>query len=371
MDPILLLSASAGAGHVRAAEALAAAFRHAGRDGVHHVDALQHTTALFRRLYQRAYLDMVDHAPQVLGWLYDHLDRPGRYERRRLAWSRLNTRPFVELLDRYRPAWAVCTHFLPAEIVSWLKGRRRLATRLAVVVTDLDVHALWLCRHVDRYFVAIEETRHHLERLGIPPGRITLSGIPIDPVFAEPRSPAAMRARHGLARDRTVVLVAAGGFGVGPVEHLVRALLDLRHRAQLVVVCGRSRDLERRLARLALAVPAGARVTLTVIGYTTAMDELMAAADLFVGKPGGLTTAELLARALVPVIVNPIPGQEERNSDHLLEEGAAIRCNNLPALAWKVDRLLDDPARLERIRENLRRLARPDAAREIVATLLA
>jgi processive 1,2-diacylglycerol beta-glucosyltransferase len=100
------------------------------------------------------------------------------------------------------------------------------------------------------------------------------------------------------------------------------------------------------------------------------MDEYMAAADLVVGKPGGLTTSEALARGLIFVIVSPIPGQEERNSDHLLEAGAAIRCNNLPVLAYKIDRLLDDPARLETMRANVRRLARPRAAYEIVARLL-
>lgn len=107
-----------------------------------------------------------------------------------------------------------------------------------------------------------------------------------------------------------------------------------------------------------------------MVGYTTAMDEYMAAADLLVGKPGRLTTAEALARGLPMVIVNPIPGQEERNADHLLEEGVAIRCNNLPVLAWKLDRLLDDPARLAAMRANVRRPARPHAARRVVDTIL-
>jgi processive 1,2-diacylglycerol beta-glucosyltransferase len=106
------------------------------------------------------------------------------------------------------------------------------------------------------------------------------------------------------------------------------------------------------------------------VGYTTEMDEYMSASDLILGKPGGLTTSEALAKGLVFVIVNPIPGQEERNSDHLLEEGVAIRCNNLPALAFKIDRLLDDGRRLEEMRKNVRRLARPDAATEIVSELL-
>jgi processive 1,2-diacylglycerol beta-glucosyltransferase len=99
------------------------------------------------------------------------------------------------------------------------------------------------------------------------------------------------------------------------------------------------------------------------------MDEYMAAADILVGKPGGLTTSEALARGLVMVIVNPIPGQEERNADHLLEEGAAIRCNNLPVLADKIERLLADPARLTAMRANVRRLARPRAAHDVVTAL--
>src|SRR6476619_3477982 len=97
----------------------------------------------------------------------------------------------------------------------------------------------------------------------------------------------------------------------------------------------------------------------------------MSAADLVLGKPGGLTTSEALAKGLIMVIVNPIPGQEERNSDHLLEEGVAIRCNNLPALAFKIDALLDDPKRLDQMRRNVKRVAQPNAASDIVKELSA
>ena len=106
-----------------------------------------------------------------------------------------------------------------------------------------------------------------------------------------------------------------------------------------------------------------------LLGYTTEMDELMAAADLFVGKPGGLTTSEALAKGLPMVVINPIPGQEERNSDHLLEEGVALRCNNLPALAYKINRLIDEPGKLTLMRGNAMALAKPQAAFTIIETL--
>jgi processive 1,2-diacylglycerol beta-glucosyltransferase len=363
---VLVLSASAGAGHVRAAEAIVRAFeRERSAADVEHVDALQLTNKVFRNLYSKAYIELVDRMPEVLGWLYDVLDEPWEKERRRLAWDKLNTRPFRRMLERERPDLVICTHFLPAVIISWMKAKERLACPQTIVVTDFDVHAMWLCYHYEQYFVALDETREHLVRLGIPAAKVSATGIPIDPLFAEAKGKTAMRAKHGLAPDRTVVLLSAGGFGVGPVEHIVTTLLQMRHPADVVAVCGRNAELKARLEALAPRA-AGGPNRLLPIGYTTEMDEWMSAADVLVGKPGGLTTSEALAKGLLFAIVNPIPGQEERNSDHLLEEGAAIRCNNLPVLAWKLDALLDDAPRVARMRAAVARLARPNAAVEVV-----
>src|SRR5919202_2312569 len=293
---VLVLSASAGAGHIRAAEAVEKAFHELGAAReVRHVDTLDYTNKLFRHLYAKAYLDLVQNAPAALGWLYDRLDQPWQNERRRLALDRLNTRPFVKLLTDYRPDITVCTHFLPAEIISWLKAKERLRNPQAIVVTDMDVHAMWLCHHYEQYFVALEETHVHLAQLGVPADKITVTGIPIDPVFAEPKDKQAMRAKHGLAADRVTLLASAGGFGVGAVEHMLDALCSLQHRAQLVAVCGRNEELRARLARKAGRLPPDGRLAVKVIGYTTEMDELMAAADILIGKPGGLTTSDALA----------------------------------------------------------------------------
>jgi processive 1,2-diacylglycerol beta-glucosyltransferase len=272
------------------------------------------------------------------------------------------------MLREYQPDITICTHFLPAEIISWLKAKERIASPQAIVVTDFDVHAMWLCHHYERYFVALDETRVHLEHLGIEPAKISVSGIPIDPVFSMKRDRIEMRNKHGLAADRVTILVSAGGFGVGPMEHLLTSLLELKHPAQVIAICGRNQELKSQVEKLVSTRPAGG-ILVKAVGYTTEMHELMAASDLLVGKPGGLTTSEALASGLVFVIVNPIPGQEERNSDHLLEEGVAIRCNNLPVLAYKIDRLLDDQARFAAMMESTKRLARPQAAFDIVATL--
>lgn len=367
---VLILSASAGAGHLRAAEALKHAFTsmNAARE-VRHVDTLDYTNKVFRHLYSQTYLEMVNSAPEMLGWLYDYLDQPWKKERRRLALDRLNTRPFIKLLKQYKPDITICTHFLPAEIISWLKAKERIERPPAIVVTDLDVHAMWLCHNYSRYFVPIEETRVHLEKLGIPSAKISVTGIPIDPIFAERKDKAEMRRKHGLKPDRTTIIVSAGGFGAGPIEHVLTSLMDLRHEVQVVAIAGRNEKLRKRLQALVTRAKRNPAVEVNVIGFTTEMDEYMSASDLILGKPGGLTTSEALAKGLVLIIVNPIPGQEERNSDHLLEEGVAIRCNNLPALAFKIDGLLDDQKRLDQMRKNVKRMGRPNAASDVVKEL--
>jgi processive 1,2-diacylglycerol beta-glucosyltransferase len=375
LKKVLLLSASAGAGHIRAAQAIEKAFAEIGESGgerreVQHLDILNYTNKVFRHLYSKAYIDLVNKMPEVPGWFYDKLDKPWKNERRRLALDKLNTRPLVKLLREYHPDLIVCTHFLPAEIVSWLKAKERLSSRQVIIVTDFDVHAMWLVHHYERYFVAIDEARAYLEALGIPPEKITVSGIPIDPVFGQTKNKQEMRAKHGLAPDRTTILLSAGGFGVGSVDALIAAMMSLQHRAQIVAICGRNEELKQRLSRQAARLKEDARVIVKPFGYTNEMDELMTAADIVLGKPGGLTTSEALAKGLAFVIVNPIPGQEERNSDHLLEAGVGIRCNNLPTLAYKLDRLLADPARFAGMQASSRKMGHPNAAKEIVERLI-
>lgn len=365
---VLILSASAGSGHVRAAQAIEQVILQtdAARE-VRHVDVLDYSNVLFRRVYARSYLHAVNHAPNALGWLYQVLDKPWKQERRRLLVNRLNAGPLIRLIVGFRPDVTICTHFLPSEIVAHLKLRKQLDTRLAVVVTDLDVHAFWLCRSFDHYYVARDETRVHLQALGLPGERISVTGIPIDPVFASSQDKLEMRRKLDLEPSRKVILLSTGGMGVASTEQVFEALLELRHPVQLVVICGHNTRLKTRLQAIAAARPS--ETTVHVTGYTTQMDAYMAAADLLVGKPGGLTTSEALSKGLPMCIVNPIPGQEERNSDHLLEEGVAIRGNNLPALAFKIDQLLEDDDRLARMRAAARHLARPDAAQQIVRSL--
>ena len=369
---VLILSASSGAGHVRAAQALERAFHMRGGCHVEHVDAIDYVSKLFQRLYDDAYIALVRRAPDLMGLLYDRMDQPWRHPRRRLALDRLNTQPMIRMLKRVQPDLCIATHFLPAEILAWLIAKKKLRARNAIVVTDYDVHAMWLCRTVDRYYVAIQESAEYLAGIGVPREKLRITGIPIDPLFECPLDRGEVRRKFGLALDSRVLLISAGGYGIGPVEQLVRDLLALNRPWQIVAIAGKAEKLKKRLEELSKAAGklGGSKDCLVAVGFTKEMDQYMAAADVLVGKAGGLTTSEALARALPMVLIDPIPGQEERNADHLLEAGAAIRCNNLPAAAWKIAALLDQPERLHTMSKAAAAMARPGAAQAIVEDAL-
>ena len=365
---VLIMSTSAGTGHVRAGEALTKVFRkHPGVGEVLHSDALHFTNKVFRDFYSKLYTRLVKTAPDFLGWWYKQSDEPWKTDGMRLMLDRLNTGPLVKFIRRFNPHITVCTHFMPAGIISDLIARQHLDAHLSIVVTDLDFHAMWLSRMFHRYFVAIDETKVHLEMLGLPTERLTVSGIPIDPEFATPIDRAATRIEYGLHPTRPTLLLSAGALGVGPAEFVVERLKQLRTRAQTLVICGRSGETRERVLR----VIGDEDRNFKVFGYTDRMPDLMKISDLFIGKPGGLTSAEALTCGLPMVIVNPIPGQEERNSDHLLEDGVAVKCNEMTTIPYKIDTLFDDPDRLSRMRRQAFAISRPDAAQVIVDTLLA
>ena len=365
---VLIMSAGAGNGHIKAAAALEKSF--AADDRVVEVinnDALQYTNKLFRDFYSKFYESLVRSAPNFLGWWYKTSDEPWRTDRMRIMLDRLNTKPLVRFIQDFDPHITVCTHFMPAGIVSHLIATQQIKARLSIVVTDFDFHAMWLSRSFHRYFVALDETKAYLEMLGIPPERITVSGIPIDPVFQLPIDRSAARLSLQLDPLKPVLLLSAGALGQGPTEFIVERLLNLNRDTQTIVICGRNDELRQRVTRSVAHQSDNFRV----LGYTDDMHKLMKMSDIFIGKPGGMTASEAIACGLPMCVVSPIPGQEERNSDHLLEEGIAVKCNDLTTLPFKLQRLLDDPAQLLRMRENALRFANPLASANIVETLLA
>jgi processive 1,2-diacylglycerol beta-glucosyltransferase len=358
-ERVLILSAGVGSGHNSAAAAVEQACL--ARDDVAEVrviDVLQESSTLYRDLLGKGYFALVESVPWLVDWGYDVSDRPFRRRGPIDPWTRANASASIAEIKRFAPTAIVCTHFLPAQLVATLLLRGVIDAKTAVVTTDYDFQGLWLTTAFHSLFVAREEGRVQLLALGLPADRVAVTGIPI----TTPTAPPPVRDRGTAPR----LLISAGASGGDYAMAVVRQTLHMRSDFTATVVCGRNDELRQRIQ--ALVAPAGERYR--VLGFTAEMPQLLRESDLFVGKPGGLSASECMAAGLPMVLVNPIPGQEVRNGDYLMEQGAAIRCNTPSTIGWKIDQVLSDPSRLQRMQAEARRIGRPDAAAEVMSTLL-
>jgi processive 1,2-diacylglycerol beta-glucosyltransferase len=271
------------------------------------------------------------------------------------------------VIDRFGPGVLVHTHFLGPEIVAG-RLRRRTPLPQAEVITDFFAHSLWLQPGIARYYVASDEIRVHLKSAGVDEHRVRVSGIPIDPRFMQLPDRTAARQAASLDPERDVLLIMAGGMEAGDLKNVLAQLSEFRWSLTVVVICGRSADL-LKVAHAEVDEQTGP-VHFRVFGFVDDVPTYMAAADLLVTKPGGMTISEALAAGLPLLIINPYPLQEEANANALLENGVAVRVDPLSTFALKLRRLLDDKGRLADMRAAALRLARPDAAMTVAQSVL-
>jgi processive 1,2-diacylglycerol beta-glucosyltransferase len=358
---ILIASASAGSGHTTAGNALREAFRERLPDAVvEHVDVLYLTSPVIRTAYGGGFELMASHAPWLWRQLYRRTD--GTLDRARWGSSAERTlfRPFRRLLASRRWELVVCTHFLPGQLAA---GRTR--NPFAMVVTDFTLHRYWVQPEIGRYFVATPEMVDELHRR-MPDARADAIGIPVGRAFSRAPGREAARARLGIGTDARVVLVMGGGMGLG-VADTTRALLDTGPD-DIGIIAVAARNDQARNELLALGLP-GSR--LRVHGLVDNVPTLMAAADLLVTKPGGLTSSEALAMARPLVVSRALPGNEEGNARALTRAGAALHAPRPADVPAAVTKALTEPGRLQAMAAAAQRLARPDAASDIADTLLA
>ena len=367
---ILVLSVSAGAGHVRAAQALVAT---AERDYPHakitHLDVMDFVPSSFRKVYADSYIKLVDKAPLLWAYLYQNTDKQessSLLTKIRRNIERLNTRDLKKEISKLAPDAIICTHFLPAELASRRIEKGETMPPIWVQVTDFDVHGLWVHPHIQGYFVASDEVAARLQARGIAADSIKVSGIPIMPQFSTPLNPALCANEIGINPNKLTLIMMSGGLGVGNIANMAQALLQLPSDFQIIALAGKNEKMLLELQTLAAQYPA----RLFPMGFTKTIEKLMAVSDLAITKPGGLTSSECLAMHLPMIVVSPIPGQEERNADYLLESGAALKAVDIPALCYKVQKLVQNPVHLDFMREHMAKVAKPTAANTVLSHVL-
>ncbi len=358
---VLVVTGTAGHGHLKAAQAVAEALRarHPTID-VGELDALDRMPRWYTKAYRDGYLWMVDKAPMLWRHFYAKNDVDptalGRF---------LTARAGAELVRgilAWKPDLVVCTHFLAPELLAPAIRRGDAKFPLHVVVTDHDCHRVWWRPEIEEYYVSSDLVRARISyRFGVPLERIHVTGIPVAAAFGAKRDASAIRPRLGLDPARPTVLFLSGGFAAGPFAQAILGIWGDRPDVQVVAVCGRNVRLARRLA----ALPRPENGKLEVLGFRDDVPDLMAVSDVVVGKSGGLTTSEAMAMGKPFVMSAAIPGQEERNADAVLMAGAGVKAPTPEEVRWHVVRLLGRPDELQAMAAKAKAFGRPRAAADV------
>jgi len=362
----LIVYASAGAGHKKAADAIYEALTvKIGKKDVAIVDSLDYTNRFFRWSYSKEYLALVSYLPGVWGFFYYLFDNRFIYKliwlSRRLT-NAINCRGFEEFVRLSKPEVVISTHFMANEIVSRMKRKGKIDCKLFCAVTDYRLHSFWLAPNVDGYFVAIEDTKNDLTKRGVPADKVHITGIPISPRFSIHLDKQKTQVKLGLNIGLFTVLIIGGGFGVGPIEELVKKIGSLKLNVQFMIVCGHNEELCEKMKALVSVLGIKAQV----YGFVDNVYELMSASDILVTKSGGLTSSEALAKGLPAIFIKPIPGQEMRNSRSLETKNAAVMAKDVNFVSIKIKELFENPDTLNKMNAAVKKIARPNSANDIV-----
>jgi processive 1,2-diacylglycerol beta-glucosyltransferase len=350
---VLILAATYGEGHIRAAQALAAAIaRLEPERPVHVVDFFERVSPVMNRIARRAYVGSVRRVPYLYGRWYDATRAIPEDSLVQRTLDHYRVGGLRRLLEETAPAAVVSTFPIPAGVLSTLRVEEGYDVPSAVAVTDYTVHSQWIHSGIDLYLVGHEELRQGMIARGIDPGRVVTTGIPIDPRFGDVRP------------DRPdgppwQILVMGGAYGMLPSTiKLVESLIGI-DGVRVVLVAGRDERLRQQGEELAQ----GRRERLVVTGYTTEIPALMAASHLLVTKAGGLTVSEALAMRLPLMIYRPLPGQEQANVEFLVRHKAARVFHDPASLVHEVGHILArGEGRLAAGQDSAGALGRPTSA---------
>ena len=359
MTRYLIMTASIGSGHIKAAEAIAREVRSLDPEAmIEIVDFMSRGVSTVHWLMKKLYLLMLAFVPNLYDYCYRFAGGRSSGRLSDAAFSLVMYRQMARLLDAFHPDTVICTHPFPEGACSFIKRFSKRQFRLAAVMTDYSLHEIWVYPRVDDYFVAIPKMKAGLVAKGFPEASVHVTGIPVDRKILALPDKAGARQVLGLAKEKPVVLLMGGGLGLGGIEAMLDELEEIEEKMTLLVIAGRNEDLELAIRK---RIPCS-RHELRVWGFTERAQLLMRAADLLVTKPGALTTSEAFILGLPTVLHDPIPGPEEENAVYATEHGAAVWVHPGESLAGAVKDLLAHPEKLHRLRRGARACGRPAAA---------
>ena len=363
---VLVMSVSTGQGHHQAAKATVAALEARGAECAV-LDVYEYISPVYSDSLSKGYLLSTKVSPREYGRMYRQAEKNGTFTNPFSLGKLVNvilSRKLTDYLAAFKPDVIVCTHVLSAHLVTVLR-RKGYVTRVKAVgiVTDFTLHPFWEDTEIDYYVTPSHLMNLQLEKRGVPLEKVLPIGIPIGEQFSEKIPKEEARAKLGI-KNKDTVLVMSGSMGYGNLSKMIEEIDCIPLDVQVLCVCGNNRRAKRKIDRMVF------HKQIYNFGYVNNVHLMMDAADCIVTKPGGLTSSEALAKGLFMVLVNPIPGQEDRNGEFLVNNGAAVRVSKTVPLDEAVYQVLSNEWRRTKGESLIGYLGKPNAAADFAEFVL-
>lgn len=379
---VLIMSASTGGGHNRAARAIKEELesRTIGNMSIECeiVDSLKLVNNTMDKVISRGYEKSALYTPKAYGSVYRFSETTiaSKNEFKTNPLTSLMARKFKHLLNESTPDLIIGTHPFPMIALSTLKKNNNIhslsrsesfykSTKVDIppmisVLTDYTTHSTWIQNEIDYYIVGHEYVKELLVYEGVDSEKVKAFGIPVEKSFLSHRDRETVLTELGLSPEKLTVLLMGGSFGAGNIKETLEDLISIDRDFQILVITGRNEHLKDKLSKMLDSTIHNKNICL--LGYTNKMNDILASIDVLISKPGGLTTTEALLNDVPMIVPYFIPGQEEENLDFLTNCGAALRTTKKYSLPVLLKVLIDDPSRLDNLRKNIKSIRKFDSA---------
>jgi len=364
---IILMYISEVSGHHNATLAIEKAIKILSPESdVININAFNYTNPVSEKIVNRLYMSLIKRTPAIWEYLYDNPTIVRRINRIKNTIHKFNSPKLKNLFDRIKPHAVACTQAFPCGMVADFKKTYQSNIPLIAVLTDYIPHSYWIYETIDYYITPSEEVRSRLNQKGVAPEKIKVFGIPFDPKFNMPVKKEEVLRRLGLKPGCPTILIMGGGQGLGPIKTVVKTLEKVPQDFQEIIITGVNRKLYNALKKRRKKF----KKRILLLGYVNNIQELMGVSDLIITKPGGVTTAEALAKKIPIIIVKPIPGQEANNTEFLIGKMAAVKAARVADVGAVIADLLSHPEKLKRLSDAAGRVSKPRASLDIAQLLL-
>lgn len=356
----LILTVTAGHGHNQTAKSVSDYIKSQGHTSLI-LDTLEYINPVLKESFNRGYLLSTSISPKTYGKFYRMAEtkekNDSRFTPQRITTTILSKK-IINFVKEYNPDAIICTHVTAAQLVSDIKDDG-LSIPTYGIITDYTIHPFWDETSIDYYIIPNELLLYQAIKKGLPKEKLLPIGIPINMKFASKVDKKIARNAVGID-DKPTVLLMSGSMGYGNIFKILQDICEVDIDFQVVVICGNNKNIKKKIDKY------NYKKKVYNLGFTDQVDTYMDASDIIVTKPGGLTVSEVLAKEIPMIVINPIPGQEERNREFLLNAGVALSYSKTTKVDELIYQLFTNESRIESIKTMMRSIKKPYAAKNFI-----